>query len=59
MAYLGAYPSARARALAGERARRRAFTLRLMSLVACKNTVVGGRRLTRPATVAVDLLANL
>ncbi len=48
----GAWAPARGRerrrggALAGEGAL--AFTLRLMSLVACKNTVVGGRRLTRP-----------
>ncbi len=28
--------------------RARTFTLRLMSLVACKITVVGGRRLTGP-----------
>ncbi len=40
----------RGRASAGDGERRRApaFTLRLMSLVACKITVVGGRRFTGP-----------
>jgi len=54
---LSARPQTRARKRAPANARPHStFTLRLLSLVACKFTVVGGRGFTGPLIVAFGLL---